>query len=50
MELLTYSKEEKVRKEIRGFIIEGLKDVYNDNLLDFDSTFDELEERYKSNV
>lgn len=46
MKMLTYSKEEQVRKEICRFIGEGLQDVYNDNLLDFESTFDELEERY----
>lgn len=28
------------------FISEGLRDVHDGNLLDFDATFDELEKRY----
>ncbi|MBQ7360750.1 MAG: hypothetical protein IJY10_07175 [Lachnospiraceae bacterium] len=43
------SQEEVTRVEIRSFVAEGLEDLSNDKLLDFDSTFDELEERYSSN-
>lgn len=44
-----YSPREIAKIEIRGFVEEGLSDVYNNKLLDFDSTFDELEERYSAN-
>lgn len=44
-----YSSEEITKMELRSFVNEGLQDVYNNNLLDFDSTFDELEERYVAN-
>ena len=47
--IISYSQEEDTRMEIRGFVNEGLQDMYNNNLLDFDSTFDELEERYRAN-
>lgn len=43
---INYSQEELTRMEIRSFVNEGLQDVYQNKLLDFDSTFDELEERY----
>ena len=46
---INYSPEELTRMEIRSFVDEGLQDVYNNRLLDFDSTFDELEERYSAN-
>lgn len=46
---INYSPEELTRMEIRSFVGEGLQDVYNNRLLDFDSTFDELEERYSAN-
>lgn len=46
---INYSQEEIIRKEIRGFVNEGLQDVYNNKLLDFDNTFDELEARYRAN-
>ena len=39
--------EEQARQEIRGFVNEGLKDVQNNSLFDFDDVFDELESRYK---
>jgi len=35
--------------EIRSFVNEGLQDVYQNKLPDFDSTFDELKERYSAN-
>ena len=47
--IVNYSQEEVTRMEIRGFVNEGLQDMYNNKLLDFDSTFDELEERYSAN-
>ncbi len=43
------SRDEISKMEIRHFIDEGLQDMYQNNLLDFDSTFDELEERYVAN-
>ncbi len=46
---MNYSQEEQVRREIRGFVNEGLLDVCNNKLLDFDTTFDQLEERYNAN-
>lgn len=48
--IFIYSQEELAKTEVRNYIYEGLQDVYNNRLLDFDSTFDELEERYKANV
>lgn len=33
-------------EEFSRFINEGLQDVSDGNLLDFDATFDELEKRY----
>lgn len=39
-------EQEMTRMEIRNFVNEGLKDVANGDLLDFDEVFDELEERY----
>ena len=47
--IISYSPEEIARMEIRSFVNEGLQDVYNNKLLDFDTTFDELEERYGVN-
>lgn len=46
---INYSQEEVTRMEIRSFVNEGLQDVYLNKLLDFDATFDELEERYVAN-
>lgn len=46
---INYSQEEIARLEIRSFVQEGLQDVYNNKLLDFETTFDELEERYGGN-
>lgn len=45
---LVYTTEESTKMEIRTFINEGLKDVQNDDLYDFDEVFDELESRYQS--
>ena len=46
---INYSQESITRMEIRRFVNEGLQDVYQHKLLDFDATFDELEERYFTN-
>lgn len=46
---INYSPEELARMQIRSFVNEGLQDVYDNNLLDFDSTFNELEVRYSAN-
>ncbi len=43
---ILYSTEELTRIEIRNFINEGLKDAENNDLYDFDTTFDEIESRY----
>lgn len=45
---INYSQEECAKIEIRKFVNEGLQDMYDNKLLDFDTTFDELEERYIS--
>lgn len=47
---LPYTPEEQTRMEIRNFINEGLKDVENNDLYDFDEVFDELESRYAPSV
>ena len=39
---INYSQEEVTRMEIRSFVNEGLQDVYQNKLLDFDETFDVL--------
>ena len=46
---INYSQEESARMEIRSFINEGLQDMYQNKLLDFDSAFDGLEKRYHAN-
>lgn len=46
---INYSNDEIARMEIRSFVNEGLQDVYSNRLLDFDETFDKLEERYGAN-
>ena len=46
---INYSQEESIRLEIRSFVNEGLQDASQNKLLDFDATFDELEERYGAN-
>ncbi len=47
--IANHSQEEYARMELRKFVNEGMLDVYNNKLLDFDTTFDELEERYSAN-
>lgn len=49
-EQLPYTPKEKARLEIRNFINEGLKDVENNDLYDFDEVFDEIESRYAASV
>lgn len=46
---IKYSQEEIARMEIRNFVNEGLQDVINNNLINFDELFDELETRYHAN-
>lgn len=46
---IRYSQEEMTRKEVRMFVDEGLQDLNTNKTLDFDTTFDELEERYNAN-
>ena len=36
--------------DFNRFMQEGLQDVYDNNLLDFDSVFDELERMYDTEV
>lgn len=43
----SYSPEEQARQEIRSFVNEGLKDVGENAVYDFDEAFDALESRYK---
>ena len=43
-----YTPEEIAKMEIRSFVNEGLKDVQNNDLFNFDEVFDELESRYRS--
>lgn len=45
---ITYTNEELARMEIHQFVNDGLQDVYNNNLLDFDNTFNELEKKYSN--
>lgn len=44
---ILYSPEKQTRQEIRSFVNEGLKDIQENALYDFDEAFDELESRYK---
>lgn len=43
---IDYTSEELARMEIRQFVNQGLEDICDNALLDFDSTFDEIERRY----
>lgn len=43
---MNYTQEELATMQIRRFVNAGLHEMHNDKLLDFDTTFDELEERY----
>ena len=45
---ILYTPEEQARQEIRNFVNEGLKDVQENALYDFEDVFDELESRYKA--
>lgn len=45
---ITYTNDDIARTEIRQFVNNGLQDVYNNNLLDFDNTFNELEKKYSN--
>lgn len=47
--IINYSHDEITRMEIRNFVNEGLQDACKNRLLDFDETFDKLEERYSAN-
>ena len=44
---ILYTPEEQARQEVRNFVNEGLKDVQENALYDFEDVFDELESRYK---
>lgn len=46
---INFSEDEITKMEIRSFINEGLQDVYHNRLIDSDTVFDELEERYHRN-
>ncbi len=46
---VNFSGDEITKMEIRSFISEGLQDVYHNRLIDSDTVFDELEERYNIN-
>ena len=43
---IQYSLEDAARVEMRQFVLEGLQDLQEGKLLDFNSVFDELEKRY----
>ena len=44
---VVFTLEETARMEIRSFVNDGLKDVQEGNLYDFNEVFDEIEKRYK---
>ncbi|MBQ8823075.1 MAG: hypothetical protein IJZ82_10555 [Lachnospiraceae bacterium] len=46
---MTYSSADYARLELRQFVQDGLQDALSKPLLDFDTTFDELEERFGAN-
>lgn len=46
---VSYLSADYPQSELQHFILEGLQDLSNNNLLDFDTTFDELEERFGAN-
>ena len=43
-----FSEDEIIKAEIRNFINEGLQDVCQNRLLDSDTVFEKLEERYNT--
>lgn len=45
---VVYTPEEIAKMQIRNFVNEGLKDVQNNDLYDFEETFEEIENRYKN--
>lgn len=45
---IQYSLENAAQAEIRQFVLEGLQDLQEGNLLEFNSVFDELEKRYST--
>ena len=47
--LVNYLKEEATQMELCSFIREGLQDIYYNRLLDSDTVFNQLEERYHTN-
>ena len=47
---ILFPKEEIARMEIRNFVNEGLKDVKEGNLYDFDEAFDVIEKRYQEEM
>lgn len=46
---IIYPQDEISKTEIHSFVREGLQDVSQNRLLDFDTVFDELEVRYHAN-
>lgn len=44
---ISYSPEEQARQDICSFVNEGLEDVQENAIYDFDEAFDALESRYK---
>ena len=46
---LHYIPSDSAQAELCNFVNEGLQDILNGKLLDFDTTFDELEERFGAN-
>lgn len=47
MEAASLFTNEPAWDEVRQFVQEGLDDMENNRLLDFDEVFDKLERRYK---
>ena len=47
--VIIYPQDEISKAEIRSFVKEGLQDVSQNRLLDFDTVFNELEVRYHAN-
>lgn len=45
-EKVVFSPEELARMEIRNFVNEGLRDVQEGSIYEFDEVFDEIESRY----
>lgn len=45
---MQYTLEDTARAEIRKFVLEGLQELQEGKLRDFNSVFDELEKRYST--